>query len=190
MAIDIIHFPATPGVRIVSDMKTILWATLTANGNYAQSSAEHPPRPEALADFAAQARAAGNFIVGRRTFEGFQAGAGSGGNPFAALDIVVVSHTAKPVPGITVVASPREALAHLERKGHATALIAGGAALHNAFLGAGLVDELMFDIVPVLEGKGLNLVSDQSAYRYQDLALASTRSLGAGITQLHFTVRR
>ena len=67
-------------------MKTILWATLTANGNYAQSSAENPPKPEALADFAAQAKTAGNFIVGRKTFEGFAA---NGGGPFGDLDIVV-----------------------------------------------------------------------------------------------------
>jgi hypothetical protein len=32
-------------------MKTILWAALTANGNYAQSSPEHPPKKEALDDF-------------------------------------------------------------------------------------------------------------------------------------------
>jgi hypothetical protein len=53
-------------------MKTIVWATLTANGNYAQASAAHPPKPEALGDFAAHAKRVGNFIVGRRTFEAFQ----------------------------------------------------------------------------------------------------------------------
>lgn len=52
-------------------MKTILWATLTANGNYQPNDPKHPPRPEALADFAAHVRAAGCFVVGRRTFEGF-----------------------------------------------------------------------------------------------------------------------
>ena len=57
-------------------IKTILWATLTANGNYARATAERPPRPEALADFAAQATAAGNFIAGRRTFEAFQTDTG------------------------------------------------------------------------------------------------------------------
>lgn len=59
-------------------MKTILWATLTGNGNYAQSSPENPPKKEALGDFAAHAQAAGNFIVGRRTFEGMLASGGGG----------------------------------------------------------------------------------------------------------------
>jgi dihydrofolate reductase len=170
-------------------MKTILWAALTANGNYAQSSPKNPPKAETLADFAAQARAAGNFIVGRRTFEFFQAGAGpgQGGNPFAALDIVVISNSVdKPMPGVTVVSTPREALAHLAGKGHSTALLAGGTTLHNTFLAEGLVDELIFDIVPVLEGKGFNLLPDQTAYRADPLELVGTRSLGGGVTQLHF----
>ena len=38
-------------------MKTTLWATLTANGNYQRNDSQHPPRPEALADFAASAAA-------------------------------------------------------------------------------------------------------------------------------------
>jgi len=33
-------------------MKTVLGAALTANGNYGQSRPEHPPRKEALDDFA------------------------------------------------------------------------------------------------------------------------------------------
>ena len=81
-------------------MKTILWATLSANGNYARASAAYPPKPEATADFAAHALAHGNFIVGRRTFEAFQAQparAGADGSaprtPFANTTIVVVSTT-------------------------------------------------------------------------------------------------
>jgi hypothetical protein len=56
-------------------MKTILWATLSANGNYARRSPRHPPKQEALADFAAETGAYGNFIVGRKTFEELQANA-------------------------------------------------------------------------------------------------------------------
>ncbi|MDQ0877516.1 riboflavin biosynthesis pyrimidine reductase [Paenibacillus sp. V4I3] len=47
-------------------------------------------------------------------------------------------------------------------KGYKTALISGGADLHNAFLGQELVDELIFNVAPVLEGKGLNLSSQTS----------------------------
>lgn len=166
-------------------MKTILWATLTANGNYAQSSAEHPPKPEAFNDFVAQVRAAGNFIVGRRTFEGMQAG---GGNPFGEVDIVVVSQSVKEIPGVTVVGSPPEALSHLQAKGHTTALVGAGADLHNAFLQQGLVDEIIFPIAPVLEGKGYNILLNQDHYQYKDIQLLDFKSLGGGVVQLHYAV--
>ncbi|HZR38884.1 MAG TPA: dihydrofolate reductase [Ktedonobacteraceae bacterium] len=168
-------------------MKTILWATLTANGNYAQSSAEHPPKSEAFNDFVAHAKAAGNFIVGRRTFEGMQAG---GGNPFGEVDIVVVSQSIKEIPGVKVVESPQEALNYLQEKGHTTALLSAGAYLHNAFLGQGLVDELIFNVAPVLEGKGLNLLLDQDHYQYKDVRLLDFKSLGGGVVQLHYAVSR
>jgi dihydrofolate reductase len=166
-------------------MKTILWATLTANGNYAQSSVEHPPKPEAFNDFVAHAKAAGNFIVGRRTFEGMQT---SGGNLFGEVDIVVVSQRVKEIYGVKVVGSPQEALNYLQAKGHTTALVGAGADLHNAFLCYRLVDEVIFNIAPVLEGKGLNLLLDTDHYQYMDVQLLDFKPLGGGIVQLHYAV--
>ncbi len=49
----------------------------------------------------------------------------------------------------------------MQEKGHTTALLAGDADLHNAFLDHGQVSELIFNVVPVLEGKGLNLLLDK-----------------------------
>lgn len=176
-------------------MKTILWATLTANGNYAQSSPEHPPKIEALDDFATQAKAAGNIVVGRRTFEGMQdttriaqTEVTSGGNPFASLDIVVMSRSIKAISGVTVVGSPQAALDYLREKGHATALLAGGVDLHNAFLAHRLVDEVIFNVAPVFEGKGLNLLLDQGHYQYKDVELLNFKSLGGGVVQLHYAL--
>jgi dihydrofolate reductase len=166
-------------------MKAILWATLTANGNYAQSSVEHPPKPEAFNDFVAHVRAAGNFIVGRKTFEGMQA---SSRNPFGEVDIVVVSQSVKEIPGAKVVGSPQEALNYLQAKGYRAALVGAGANLHNAFLGHGLVDEVIFNIAPVLEGKGLNLLLDTGHYQYKDVQLLDFKSLGGGVVQLHYSV--
>jgi len=166
-------------------MKTILWATLSANGNYAQSSPENPPKKEAFGDFVNHAKVAGNFIVGRRTFEGMRA---SGGGGFADIDIVVVSKSVHDIPGIKLVESPQEALNYLQEKGHQTALIAGGADLHNSFLDHGLVDELIFNVAPVLEGKGLNLLLDKDHYQYKNVQLLNFKSLGGGVIQLHYAV--
>lgn len=167
-------------------MKTILWATLSANGNYAQSSPDNPPRKEALGDFAAHAGAAGNFIVGRRAFEGMRA---SGGGGFEAIDIVVVSKRLQAIPGMKVVDSPQAALSYLEERGHHTALLAGGADLHNAFLEQELVDEAIFNIAPVFEGKGLNLLLDQDGYRFKDVRLLDSKSLGGGVVQMHYAMK-
>lgn len=171
-------------------MKTILWATLSANGNYARSSAEHPPKREALEDFAAQVRRAGNFIVGRKTFEGFQAQqqASAGPPPFAGVDIVVVTTRSLSIPGISTAVSPRAALDHLTARGHATALIAGGETLHDAFLADDLVDELVLDVAPVLEDEGLKIRLPRGARR--DVRLLETKLLGGDVVQLRYGVER
>ncbi|AKG37047.1 dihydrofolate reductase family protein [Paenibacillus durus] len=171
-------------------MKTTLWATLTANGNYAQSSPENPPKKEALDDFAAHAIAAGNFIVGRRTFEGMLENGGVGDGPFADLDVVVVSGNAGDLPGVTIARSPQEALNYLQQKGHQTALIGAGADLHNAFLSQGLVDEVIFNVAPVMEGKGLNLLIDKDNYQYKHVQLLDCKPLGSGVVQLRYAIGR
>jgi dihydrofolate reductase len=165
-------------------MKTILWATLTANGNYAQANAENPPNQTALNDFAMQAQAVGNFMIGRKTFESFGIG------PFGELDIVVISRNVKEIPGVKVVGSPQEALNYLQAKGHTTALLSGGADLHNAFLGQGLVDEVIFDVTPVMEGKGLNLLLDTNHYQYKHVQLLDCKPLGGGVVQLRYAIGR
>ncbi|WP_127529915.1 dihydrofolate reductase family protein [Paenibacillus kobensis] len=169
-------------------MKTIVWATLTANGNYAQSGPDNPPTKEALDDFFAQAAAAGNFIVGRRTFEGMRGSGGPG--PLADLDIVVVSKSAADIPGAKVVSSPQDALDYLRGNGHLTALISGGADIHNSFLGQGLVDEVIFNVAPVLEGRGLNLLIDRDHYRFKQVQLLDCKPLGGGVVQLRYAIDR
>jgi Dihydrofolate reductase len=169
-------------------MKTVLWATLTANGNYAQSGPANPPKREALEDFASQAKAAGNFIVGRRTFEAMRGSGGPG--PFGEVDIVVVSENASEIPGVTVAKSPKEALGYLRDKGYSQAVISGGAELHNSFLGQDLVDELIFNVAPTLEGKGLNIVIDREEYQTKQVQLLNCKPLGGGVVQLHYAIDR
>lgn len=173
----------------VSRMKTRLWATLTASGGYARASAEQPPRPEALADFAASAAEARNFIVGRTTFEAFQSQPGrAGGAGFDGAEIVVVtSRPVAPAP-VTAVASPRAALEHLARRGAELALVAGGARLHDAFLAEGLADELVIVVAPVLAPKDLQIALPER--RYGEVTLRSVRELGGGVVRLHYDLRR
>lgn len=176
-------------------MKTILWATLSANGNYARASDTYPPKPEATADFAAQAAACGNFIVGRHTFEAFRAQPTRAGtaddttrNPFASTTIVVVSTTKLSMPGVHCATTPQGALAIVRAAGHSSALLAGGTQLHNAFLEHDLVDELVLDIAPALEDEGLKLQLPKGAHR--ELELLAWKPLGGGLVQLHYALER
>jgi dihydrofolate reductase len=172
-------------------MRTILWATLTANGSYAQASADHPPKREALEDFVTQARRTGNFIVGRRTFEGFQADASrktdDADEKLAGVEPIVVSTRMPPIPGITCVASPADALAHVERRGFRTALVAGGGTLLNAFLEHDLVDEIVINVAPALDDDGVHLALPQ--HQYAELKLLELRDLGGGVSQLRYALQ-
>jgi dihydrofolate reductase len=173
-------------------LKTIIWATLTANGNYAQASAAHPPKRAALEDFAAHAKQVGNFVVGRRTFEAFQSDprrkVEDAEQAFAGIEIVVVSAHKPDFPGVTRAAAPADALALLERQGYGTALVAGGETLINAFLAQGLVDEFVFNIAPALESNALRLLLPKD--HYEELTLLELRDLGGGVAQLRYALDR
>lgn len=163
-------------------MKVILWATLSANGNYARATPENPPRPQALQDFETHAKAAGNFVVGRATFEGFAA---RGPNPaFASTDIVVVSKRPVSIPGVLSATGPRTAIELLRERGHATVLLSGGERLHNAFLAEGLVDELVLNYVPVIEGQGLSI--HLPAGTHKAATLQGITDLGGGVVQMRY----
>ena len=164
-------------------MKVILWATLTANGNYARSDAQHIPKQEALADFGMQIQKTKCFIVGRTTFEGFQA---SGAKPDPSIRIVVVSSQQLEIPGVTIVPSPEEAIRLLEEESYTSTILAGGETLHNTFLNQGLVNEIIFNITPTLEDKGYKILLEKG--KYEHIELLSTRQLGGGIIQVCYKI--
>jgi len=59
-------------------MKTILWGTLVANGNFAQISEDKPAHQAAFGDFAARAQATGNLLSGGKYLRGLQPAAKEG----------------------------------------------------------------------------------------------------------------
>ncbi|MCY9666199.1 hypothetical protein M5X11_14690 [Paenibacillus alginolyticus] len=46
----------------------------------------------------------------------------------------------------------------------------------------------MFNVAPVLEGKGLNLLIDTEKYQYKEVELLNFKSLGSGVVQLHYAI--
>jgi dihydrofolate reductase len=160
-------------------MKTILYAGITANGNYGDSDAGQMPKKEELNDLFNHAKEAGNIVMGRRTYEIFGAD-----DTFAGLDVVVVSSTAS-FKGVKTATSLQEMLSYLKEKGYGQAFIIGGVTLHNALLTDGLFDELYINVEPYI-AKGLNLGPTDS--RFVDLELVGHKHIGASIVQIHYSM--
>lgn len=160
-------------------MKTILYAGVTANGNYGDSDSGQMPKQEELNDLFYHAKEAGNIVMGRRTYEIFGAD-----DTFAGLDVVVVSKTAS-FEGVKTVTSLQAMLDYLQGKNYAEAFVVGGVMLHNALLTERLIDELYINIEPYI-AIGLDLGPTDG--RYIDLELADHKHIGAGIIQIHYRV--
>ena len=92
------------------------------------------------------------------------------------------------MPGLACAPTPSAALELLRERGHSTALVAGGERLHNAFLAAGLVDELILNVAPFLEDEGFKLVLPRGEHR--ELDLLESKPLGGDLVQLRYALRR
>jgi dihydrofolate reductase len=108
-------------------VKIVHYMGLMANGCYAvvdeSIQSERINLDEALPkevsiNFAQTASKFGNLIIGRHTFELF-------GSHMSGIETVVMSHSPLKYDGVSVVASPAEALNVLEKKGFDTALVGG-----------------------------------------------------------------
>ena len=169
-------------------LKIVHHMGLMANGCYAvvdeSNQSDKINLDEALpkevnADWAQRVGKIGNLIIGRRTFELF-------GSHMPGIETVVISHSPLGDDGVSVVASPAEALSLLEKKGFDTALVGGGAKLISTFLSRGLVDELYINIYPLIS-KGAYALSENFQ---ASLELIGVEKLNPDIVQLHYRVRR
>ncbi|MGS2763836.1 dihydrofolate reductase family protein [Sinomicrobium sp. M5D2P9] len=158
-------------------MKTILYAGLTANGNYGSSDSGQMPKQEELDDLFSHAMEAGNIVLGRRSYEIFGEEVNQNG-----LDVVVVS-TSKMFEGIKTVGSPQEMLDYLNKKGYQQAFVVGGVSLHNSLLTDNLVDEMYININPYI-AEGLDLRPTDG--KYQDLELLGHKHIGGNIIQIQY----
>jgi dihydrofolate reductase len=169
-------------------MKTVLYGSISANGGLAEASPDHPIAPEVLADFVGRVGTTGNLIVGRRTHQmvlALGAGAMLAGS---GADLVVLSTGDQQAAGAEVVADPAAAMQHLAERGHDAALVGGGAATYRSFLRAGLVDELVLNILPELTDRGLDMALP--AGEHAGVELEAVTSLAPAIVQLRYRVRR
>ncbi len=129
----------------------------------------------------------GNIIMGKNTFlEALR----QGYFPFPeALNLVMSHDKIANIWGESVLVTsqlPWEILSTLDQKGFKEAFLAGGGALNSSFLKEKLIDEIYFDIEPLLFGKGIKVFSEVDFEC--ELELMEVNKLNANTVQLHYKV--
>lgn len=127
------------------------------------------------------------MILGRKTYEQVQPKARPGllrvvvtHNPQASIDTVLngmLEFTDAP---------PEVIVSQLVERGYKKVLIAGGGEVNRLFLEAGLVDELIVTIEPVLLLAGVGLVSDGPSGKIPARLIESRQLNGRGTIMLHY----
>ncbi|HMI01791.1 MAG TPA: dihydrofolate reductase family protein [Pedobacter sp.] len=170
-------------------MKTIIYLAASANGLISNSKNV----PDWLSDEFSQgfmdiSQRTQAVIMGKTTYN------------FLAPDylplkeggsLVVLTHDTKATPAQPNVlftdASPEEIITQLAAKGHTEAVIIGGTQTVSEFFKAGLVNEIILIVEPVLFGSGLLLFKDvESDYQ---LSLLEVKKLNDNTVKLHYEVK-
>ncbi len=140
-------------------------------------------------EFSLQVRNSRAIIMGRKTYE-------VSGEDFpydCELNVVMTSNDElldkKEEEGIWFTdARPKEVLEEIESLGFSETLIIGGGKLNGSFLKAGLVDEIILSVHPLVLGKGIKLFEDEE-FSLQ-LELIGSRVLNQELAQLTYAVMK
>ena len=166
-------------------MNVILYMAMTVNGLIAKTDDDTRwgSKPE-WDSYSAAVRAAGNLIVGRRTYDIL-----TRQPEFSELsDVQLVVVSRKDFVTRTnqhlVAHSPQAALEILA--GHNQVMVTGGGKLNSSFLEEGLADEIYLDVEPIILGQGIPLFKGKDFLR--PLEFLGHRKFGQDIIQLHYRV--
>ncbi len=117
------------------------------------------------ADYVRWCHEYGNVIMGRKTYEamrdwdediGFQ-------DLIGVTKIILSSNVNMEVgPEFVVLPSPHEAIHFLAESGFDHAFVCGGSEVNTAFLKAHLINEIIFNIEPVLVGEGKRVFAEDN----------------------------
>ncbi len=167
-------------------MNVILLAAISADGKIAQREDQTSldwTSKEDTKFFVEKTKEVGVVIMGSKTFETI-------GKPLNGRRVVVLSREEKAEMGEKadgtvefVNISAQELIARLEKEGHDSVVVAGGASVYSQFLRAGLVTELYLTIEPVLFGNGIPFAS---GFNRINLKLVEVRPFGLDAVLLHF----
>lgn len=166
-------------------MKVILYMATTLNGLIAKTNDDTSwISKEEWDSYSRITRAAGNLVVGHRTYDILTKQPEF--SEFKDVRLVVVA--TKPVKLIAqnhhIAESPKRALEIL--KDSKEIVVAGGGRLNASFLSEDLVDEIYFDIEPKIFGTGIPVFHGLDFGR--NLQLLNVSKVSENEVQLHFKV--
>ena len=165
-------------------IQTILLMAQTLDGKIARHS-DHFPDWTGKADkrlFVEITKAAGALIMGSKTFDTI-------GQPLPGRKNIVMTRNPRRVSQwdnlIYTNRAPPALLAELESEGYRQVVIAGGTRINSIFMRAGLIDELIVTITPMIFGTGIALFEEGIEV---DLALKDFKPLDEACVCLHYRV--
>ncbi len=168
-------------------MKIIWNPAVTLDGNIAKADGNSDWPTERDGElFDEQVRISGAVIVGRKSFEQYKGEV----FPIQGATTYVWTHTPETgevTEGVEYVSGTPEAVVlFLEKRGIIECVLAGGPITSNAFVSAGLVDEVIATIYPLLFGSGMRLLSGDSID--MKLKLSETKEIGDGVIRNKYKV--
>lgn len=168
-------------------MKVIWNPASTLDGNIATADGNSDWPTEADGNlFDDQVRECGAVIVGRNTFEQYKGEV----FPINGATTYVWTHSpeiGEKYEGVEYISgSPAEVVAKLEEKGFSSCVLAGGSITNDAFVAAGLVDEVIVTIYPLMFGAGMRLLSSKDTYI--KLKLIETKEIGDDVIRNKYSI--
>jgi len=129
----------------------------------------------------------GCFIIGRKTYDIITTEDYDLDKIKKVKKIVISSNKSfKNTKEFFFVNSPKEAVNKAEMLGFSEVLLAGGGKINSEFMKIGLVDEIFFNINPVILGEGIKVIGE-SNFQYR-LKLLGIKKIKEDIVRVHYKV--
>lgn len=170
-------------------MKVTLYMTQSLDGYISGPNGETPWTKPVWDAYYSIVKEKKSMIVGRKTYELMEE-AGDELEKCGHPLVVVLSETrSSSTDGKTMFAkTPDEAIAIIKGQGFTETLLGGGGDTNNAFLTAGLIDDAIIDIEPLLLGSGTRLFGG-SAQQIQ-MSYLETKLLAPQVLRINAKIKK
>lgn len=138
--------------------------------------------------FCKMANKIGCFIVGRKTYDRITKFKDYNLSKIKRVKIIVISKKSfKDFKNFYFVKSAKEAVSKAKKLGFKLVLLGGGGNINSEFMKLSLINEMFFNIDPVILGKGIRVFKDLNFEKR--LKLMGIKRLNGGIIQIHYCVK-